>query len=260
MPRIVPLAAGTAAVSVQSLVVGPTARPVGALPYVLHALAILAGAARPCDGGLASARTSCSLGSPVPPANHGRRGERPTMKREAGRGPILRKDRTGSANNSWIPSLGFAKSLIIEATCLTNRVVFATNLAVFATSRIFRISPLSYTSLSLKLLKKKEKTEKKGSEQRTTGLPRVGALLPRVSDAAYFLGHEFYPLPRVNSWQLVEIFSFKFNGLNEKRAPSTNPRVALRVVRSLCLAARPRIVRTAAPASQAGFLFSKEPV
>ncbi|MBN4667181.1 hypothetical protein HUS70_17085 [Pandoraea nosoerga] len=156
----------------------------------------------------------------------------PTMKRGAGPEPILRKGTTGSADNSWIWALDSAKSLILEATSITNSVVFATSLAAFATSRVFLISSLSYTSLSLKLLKKKEKTEKKGTEQRATGRPRVGALSPRVIDAAYFLGHEFCPLPRVNSWQLAATNSFKFKELHRQIAPSTNPRVALRVVRS----------------------------
>ncbi|MCW0030033.1 hypothetical protein [Burkholderia pseudomallei] len=46
------------------------------------------------------------------------------------------------------------------------------------------------SSLSISL-KKKEKESEEGQGIGRNGLPRVGGVLPSVTDAAYFLGHEF---------------------------------------------------------------------
>ncbi|VVD77919.1 hypothetical protein PFI31113_00954 [Pandoraea fibrosis] len=230
MPRIALFAAGTAAVFDQSPATGPTARQVRATPYASRAWAILAGGLRLPMGCVVGARTSSSAAPPVPPASVGRAGELPTGKEGAGRKPFLRKGTPGSANNSWIARLVTAKSLIVERTCLTSWGVFSTSHHVFSTSRVFVHSPSLYTSLSLKLLKKKEKAEKKGAGSNENVRPRVGAFFPRVGASAYFLIHEFYPLPRVDSWKLVENISFKFNNLIRSTDQSTNPRVALRVV------------------------------
>lgn len=233
MPRFVQFAAGTAAVFDQSPAAGPTARPVHVTSYGARAWAILVGGTRLQMGSVVSAPTSTFIDSPVPPASVGRRGELPTVKEGAGREPFLRKGTAGSANNSWIARLAAAKSLIPEAICLTSWCVFSTSRPIFSTSRILRVSPCLYSSLSLKLLKKKEKAEKKGIEQGTNQHPRVGGFFPRVGTCAYFLIHEFHPLPRVDSWKFVENILFIFNNLIFDSSPSTNPRVALRVV-TLC--------------------------
>ncbi|VVE74707.1 hypothetical protein PCA31118_04823 [Pandoraea captiosa] len=230
MPRIASFTAGTAALIDPSPAFGPTARQLPAPPYATLAVAILAGRAQLSTGNAAGACTSSLANSPVPPASDGRPGELPTGKVGAGREPILRKGRPGSALNSWISWLATAKSLIIEKTCITSWGVFSTSHPVFSTSHILRDSPRFHTSLSLKLLKKKEKAEKKGIETGTYKHPRVGASFPRVGTCAYFLIHEFYPLPRVDSWKLVEIIFFIFRDLIFDGGPSTNPRVALRVV------------------------------
>lgn len=230
MPRVVSFAAGTAAVFDQFPATGPTARQVIVMPYATRAWAILVGGSRLPMGCVVGSRTSSSVDSPVPPANVGRAGELPTGKEGAGRQPFLRKGTPGSASNSWIARLVTAKSLIIERTCLTSWGVFSTSRHVLSTSRAFGHSPSLYTSLSLKLLKKKEKAEKKGARRNENEHPRVGAFFPRVGASAYFLIHEFYPLPLVDSWKLVENMSFKFNDLIGNTDQSTNPRVALRVV------------------------------
>jgi len=67
--------------------------------------------------------------------------------------------------------------------------VFAISRAAFATSPIFGpIAAAPFFSLS-KLLKKKKKEYVEGQEINRKAVPRVGGDLPRVADAAYFLGH-----------------------------------------------------------------------
>ncbi|MGY4834032.1 hypothetical protein [Burkholderia pyrrocinia] len=71
-----------------------------------------------------------------------------------------------------------------------NRIRIATSRAAFATSPIFwPTAAVSFFSLS-KLLKKKKKEYVEGQEISRKAVPRVGRVLPRVADAAYFLGHE----------------------------------------------------------------------
>ena len=231
MPRVVPFAAGTAAVFDQSQAAGPTARPRHASHYAWLARAILAGGSRQSVSNAATACTSPLPNSPVPPASVGRAGELLTLREGAGCKPILRKGMPGSANNSWNSLCSTAKSLIVERTRLTSQRLFSTSHADFSTSRVFLDSARFYTSLSLKLLKKKEKTERKGAEQGTNVRPRVWATFPRIGAAAYFLIHEFRPLPRVDSWKFVDIFINTFKHLGYQTDQSMNPRVALRVVR-----------------------------
>ncbi|WP_231748261.1 hypothetical protein [Burkholderia sp. ABCPW 14] len=57
---------------------------------------------------------------------------------------------------------------------------------VFALAAAVLLSPLSIS------LKKKEKEDKEGQGIGRNGLPRVASVLPSVTDAAYFLGHEFF--------------------------------------------------------------------
>ncbi|WP_232443663.1 hypothetical protein [Burkholderia ubonensis] len=75
-----------------------------------------------------------------------------------------------------------------------NRIPFATSPAVFAISPVFApaaVAPFFFLSNSLK------KKKKEGEEGAATGrnqVPRVACALPSVTDAAYFLGHEFFAL------------------------------------------------------------------
>lgn len=236
MPRIVYISAGTAA-GINHHVDGPSARQLPAPPYATLAVEILAGDVRPSTSSAAGACTSSLANSPAPPASDGRAEELPTGKEGAGQEPILRKGRAGSAQNSWITGLATAKFLIVEKTCLTSGGGFSTSHVAFSTSRGFSILHRPYTSLSLKLLKKKEKTEKKEAWQRTNQHPRVRVFFPRIRATAYFLIHEFHPLPRVDWWKFAGIFFFKFINLSSENGPSTSPRVALRVVTPFALKA-----------------------
>ncbi|WP_255213525.1 hypothetical protein [Burkholderia pseudomallei] len=57
---------------------------------------------------------------------------------------------------------------------------------VFALAAAVLLSSLSIS------LKKKEKEREEGQGIGWNGLPRVTGVLPLVTDAAYFLGHEFF--------------------------------------------------------------------
>lgn len=133
----------------------------------------------------------CSL-PPVPPASrNGRATAR--AERERGRaGGFFHSDRAGSARESWISTVSARKSLIPEASAAVSRLRFATSRAVFAMSPVFtRTAAVLLSSLSISL-KKKEKESEEGQGIGRNGLPRVTGVLPSVTDAAYFLGHEFF--------------------------------------------------------------------
>ncbi|WP_197419312.1 hypothetical protein [Burkholderia mayonis] len=83
------------------------------------------------------------------------------------------------------------KSLILEASAAASLPRFATSQAAFAMSPVFaRAAAVLLSSLSISL-KKKEKESEEGQGIGRNGLPRVERVLPSVTDAAYFLGHEF---------------------------------------------------------------------
>ncbi|WP_232453949.1 hypothetical protein [Burkholderia ubonensis] len=83
------------------------------------------------------------------------------------------------------------------------RIRFATSRAVFATNQIFApatVAPFSLLSNSLKE-KKKECGEEAGIDLNPP--PRVRCVLPSITNAAYFLGHEFEGGATGFSWQLM---------------------------------------------------------
>ncbi|WP_226383414.1 hypothetical protein [Burkholderia mayonis] len=82
--------------------------------------------------------------------------------------------------------------MILEASAAFSRLQFAISSAAFAMSPVFALAAaVLLSSLSISL-KKKEKEDKEGQGVSRNGLPRVECVLPSVTDAAYFLGHEFF--------------------------------------------------------------------
>lgn len=129
---------------------------------------------------------------PVPPASrNGRATAR--AERERGRaGGFFHRGRAGSACESWISRVSARKSLIVEKSAATCHPAFATSRAAFAISPVLaRAAAVLLSSLSISL-KKKEKESEEGQGIGRNGLPRVTGVLPSVTDAAYFLGHEFF--------------------------------------------------------------------
>ncbi|MBF3641931.1 hypothetical protein ISF54_30855, partial [Burkholderia pseudomallei] len=78
-----------------------------------------------------------------------------------------------------------------------------TSRAAFAISPVLaRAAAVLLSSLSISL-KKKEKESEEGQGIGRNGLPRVTGVLPSVTDAAYFLGHEFLRVAMPEWWQLM---------------------------------------------------------
>ncbi|MFP4894523.1 hypothetical protein [Paraburkholderia sp. EG304] len=104
---------------------------------------------------------------------------------------FCRWGQAGSAENPWILGGHAPKSLIPEASAATSHPGFATSHAAFATSPASaHVAAAPFFPLSNSLKKKKKEYE----EEQAIGhypVPRVGAVLPSVAHAAYFLGHEF---------------------------------------------------------------------
>lgn len=148
-------------------------------------------------------RPPCGPLPPVPPAS--RNGLATTRAlRERGRaGWFFHRERAGSTRESWFSGLSARKSLIVEKSAAMNRIRIATSRAVFATSPIFAPTAVAPFSLLSNSLKKKKKEYGEGQEIRRKAVPRVERVLPRVADAAYFLGHESEVGATCNSWQLV---------------------------------------------------------
>ncbi|WP_205571884.1 MULTISPECIES: hypothetical protein [Burkholderia] len=84
-----------------------------------------------------------------------------------------------------------------------NRIQFATSRAFFATSPVFSPAAIAPFSLLSNSLKKKKKEYGEGPEIILKSTPRVGRALPRVGNAAYFLGHDSEGGATGISWQLV---------------------------------------------------------
>ncbi|WP_198343536.1 hypothetical protein [Burkholderia ubonensis] len=118
-------------------------------------------------------------------------------------GTIFHGGRAGSAKNSWFSGVFARKSLILEATHATSHPVFATSLAIFAINPDFRLFAAAHFFPLSKLLKKKKKKYVEGQGISRKAVPRVGRVLPRVADVAYFLGHELEGDATCNSWQPV---------------------------------------------------------
>jgi len=173
------------------------------------------------------AQSRCSPASPAVSQN-GRAMAR-TGKPEGRAGEIGRWVRVGSADNSWFSGVCARKSLIVERTTATGRPGFATSHPSFATSpfsAFCRAAPSSSLSNLLKE-KKKEGCEVPGISHARA--PRVTAVLPRVRQAAYFLGHQSDTPESADSWQLMAGHSFEIKWLETSPMSSTCPRVALRV-------------------------------
>ncbi|MBN3506488.1 hypothetical protein [Burkholderia cenocepacia] len=84
-----------------------------------------------------------------------------------------------------------------------NRIRIATSRCAFATSSIFAPSASVPFSLLSNSLKKKKKEYVEGAEIDRNAMPRVARILPRVADAAYFLGHESEGGATGFSWQMM---------------------------------------------------------
>lgn len=124
--------------------------------------------------------------------------------REGGRADrFFHRERAGSARESWFSVLSARKSLILEASAAMNRIRIATSRCVFATSPVF--APVAAVPFSLlsNSLKKKKKEYVEGPEISRNAMPRVEHVLPRVGNAAYFLGHELEGGATCFSWQMM---------------------------------------------------------
>ncbi|MGS0979563.1 hypothetical protein [Burkholderia glumae] len=84
-----------------------------------------------------------------------------------------------------------------------NRIRIATSRCVFATSPVFAPAAAHPFSLLSNSLKKKKKEYVEGAEIDRNAMPRVARVLPRVADAAYFLGHESEGGATGFSWQMM---------------------------------------------------------
>ena len=167
--------------------------------------------------------------SPVPPASQNGRGTARTVRPGGQTGEIHRRRRTGSANNSWFPRDDARKSLILEVSTAIKLRLFAMSYRVFATSLILMHGLVASLFSLSKLLKKKKKEGFEEAGIRLQGMPRVIAVLPSISVAAYFLGHELaeqVSLIHGNSWQSI---LHRINTLRYVAIKTTCPLVALRV-------------------------------
>lgn len=169
----------------------------------------------PCAPALARtnpAPSPCPL-PPVPPTSRNGRGTAWAEKQGGRPERFSCWDRAGSARKPWISGVGAPKSLILEASATTSRRRFATSQDVFATGPVFAptaAAPLFSLSNSLK---KKKKEDKEGAGTGRYHAPRVMSVLPRVTRAAYFLGHGFSGQStgiRGNTWRK---FSIQIMGL-----------------------------------------------
>ncbi|WP_317161908.1 hypothetical protein [Burkholderia cenocepacia] len=84
-----------------------------------------------------------------------------------------------------------------------NRIRIATSRCVFATSPVFAPAAAAPFSLLSNSLKKKKKEYVEVTEIDRNAMPRVEHVLPRVADAAYFLGHESERGATGFSWRMM---------------------------------------------------------
>lgn len=188
----------------------PMRPPCGRSPSLIHSgrvAALYSGfrCVRRCAQQSAHANARPPLFSlpPVPPASRNGRVTALAL-REGGRaGRFSHRERAGSTRESWFSGLFARKSLILEASAAMCPSAFATSRAVFATSPVFAPAAAAPFSLLSNSLKKKKKEYVEGAEIDRNAMPRVGRDLPRVADAAYFLGHELEGGATGFSWQPV---------------------------------------------------------
>ncbi len=140
---------------------------------------------------------------PVPPASRNGRATTRALRERGRPDRFFHRERAGNARESWFSGMSARKSLIVEKSAATCRPVFATSRAVFATSPVFAPAAAVPFSLLSNSLKKKKKEYVEGAEIDRKAMPRVARVLPRVADAAYFLGHELEGGATGFSWQLV---------------------------------------------------------
>ncbi|TCW81037.1 Baseplate J family protein [Burkholderia sp. SRS-46] len=143
-------------------------------------------------------RPPCCPLPPVPPAS--RNGwATARAERTGGRaGVFFHRDRAGSTRESWFSGVPARKSLIIEKSTATNGIRIATSQAAFAISPFFAPATAAPFFLLSNSLKKKKKEGEEGAAIGRNRSPRVVCVLPSITDAAYFLGHEFFRLPSLN--------------------------------------------------------------
>ncbi|MGS0892757.1 hypothetical protein ACVBGC_09460 [Burkholderia stagnalis] len=101
-----------------------------------------------------------------------------------------------------------------------NRIEIATSRGVFTTSPTFAPAAAVPFSLLSNSLKKKKKEYVEGAEIERNAMPRVGRGLPRVANAAYFLGHESEGGATGFSWQMManeclknQMVTYEFQGM-----------------------------------------------
>lgn len=148
-------------------------------------------------------RPPCCPVPPVPPASRNGRGTALALKKGGRASPFFHRERAGSARESWFSGLSARKSLIVEKSAAVNRIRIATSRGVFATSPVFSPAAVGPFSLLSNSLKRKKKEYEEGQEVSRKAVPRVGRVLPRVADAAYFLGHESEGGATSFSWQMM---------------------------------------------------------
>lgn len=148
-------------------------------------------------------RPPCCLVPPVPPASRNGRATARALRERGRASRFFHRERAGCARESWFSRLSARKSLIVEKTAAMNRRRIATSRAVFATSPIFAPAAAVPFSLLSNSLKKKKKEYVEGAEIDRNAMPRVARVLPRVANAAYFLGHELEGGATGFSWQMM---------------------------------------------------------
>ncbi|VWC00631.1 Baseplate J family protein [Burkholderia pseudomultivorans] len=148
-------------------------------------------------------RPPCCRLPPVPPASRNGRATARTLRKGGRAGELFHRERAGSARESWFSGASARKSLIVEKSAAMCRSPFATSRGVFATSPVFAPTAAAPFSLLSNSLKKKKKESKEEAGTGRNRAPRVLCVLPSVTDAAYFLGHESEGAATGFSWQMM---------------------------------------------------------
>ncbi len=149
------------------------------------------------------ARPQCSPLPPVPPASPNGRATTRALRGRGRASQFFHRERAGRARESWFSGLSARKSLIVEKSAAMNRIRIATSRCVFATSPFFALAAAVPSSPLSNSLKKKKKEYEERAEIDRNAMPRVAHVLPRVADAAYFLGHESAGGATCFSWQMM---------------------------------------------------------